>query len=49
MLVKKTTQNIGSKKFGKIGLVTAEILLIWTNVTRTYDAWTSVTMIVVTC
>ena len=27
-------------------LVTAEILLIWTNVTRTYDAWTNVTMTV---
>ena len=30
----------------KIGLVTAEIFLIWTNVVRTNVAWTNVTMTV---
>ena len=29
----------------QIGLVTAEIMLIWTNVIRTYVVWTNVTMI----
>ena len=30
----------------KIGPVTAKILLIWTNVTRAYVAWTNVTLTV---
>ena len=33
----------------KIGSVTAEIFLIWTNVTRTKVAWTNVTMTVEIC
>ena len=50
-------QNFGKKKlrapkiFGpkslvKIGSVIGEIFLIWTNVARTYDAWTNVTVTV---
>ena len=35
-----------SKILVKIGSVTAEILPIWTNVARTYVAWTNVTVIV---
>ena len=34
-------------KFGQIGPVTAEILLIWTNVTRTNVAWTNVHLTIV--
>ena len=30
--------------FVQIGLVTPEILLIWTNVIRTYVVWTNVTV-----
>ena len=33
----------------KIGPVTAEILLIWTNVARTNVAWTNVTVTVYIC
>ena len=33
----------------KIGSVTAEIFLIWTNVARTNVAWTNVTVTVVIC
>ena len=46
-----TPHKLGPKSFVKIGPVTAEILLIWTNVTRTYGSsgpgrgksWTNVT------
>ena len=33
----------------RIGAVIAEIFLIWTNVTRTNDTWTNVTVIVGIC
>ena len=36
---KKNFQKIRSKKFGKIGSVTADMMLIWTNVTRTNFAF----------
>ena len=39
-------KRLGPKSLVKIGLVTAEILLIWTNVTRAYDARTNVTITV---
>ena len=41
-----TPKKLGQKSFVKIGPVTAEILLIWTNVTKAYVAWTNVTIIV---
>ena len=49
ILVKKVKapKKLGTKSVVKIGPVTAEILLIWTNVTRAYYvAWTSLTMTV---
>ena len=36
-------KKLGPKSLVEIGPVTAEILLIWTNVTRAYVAWTNVT------
>ena len=39
-------KKLGPKCLVKIGPVTAEILLIWTNVARAYVAWTKVTMTV---
>ena len=50
--VKKTyvlEKILGQHFFGKIGSVTAEILLKWTNVARTYVAWTNVTLTVGIC
>ena len=41
-----TTKKLGPKNLVKIGPVTAEILLIWTNVIRAYDAWTNITITV---
>ena len=42
----KTPKKLGPKNLVKIGPETAEILLIWTNVTRAYIAWTNVTITV---
>ena len=39
-------KKLGPKSFVKIRRVTAEILLIWTNVARVCVAWTNVTMTV---
>ena len=39
-------QKLGRKSLVKIGPVTDEILLIGTNVTRAYVAWTNVTITV---
>ena len=41
-----TPHQCGPKSFVKIGPVTAEILLIWPNVTRAYVSWTNVTITV---
>ena len=41
-----TPKKLGPKSLVKIGPVTAEILLIWTNVTRAYVARTNVTITV---
>ena len=41
-----TPKKLGPKSFIKIGPVASEILLIWTNVTRAYVAWTNVTITV---
>ena len=41
-----TPRKLGPKSVVKIGPVTAEILLICTNVARAYVAWTNVTMAV---
>ena len=41
-----TPKKLGTKSFIKIGPVSAEILLISTNVTRAYVAWTNVTITV---
>ena len=38
-------KKLGAKSLVKIGLVAAEILLIWTYVPRTNVAWTNVPMI----
>ena len=38
-----------NKSFIKIGSVTAEIFLIWTNVARTNVTWTNVTLTVGIC
>ena len=48
----KSTKIMPPKKWSpkslvKIGPVTAEILVIWTNVARAYVVWTNVTMLVV--
>ena len=40
------SKKLGPKSLVKIGPVTAEILLIWTNVTRAYVARTNVTITV---
>ena len=37
------------KSLDKIGSVTAEIFLIWTNVARTNATWTNVTLTVGIC
>ena len=42
----KDPKKLDPKSSVKIGLVTPEILLIWTNVARTYVAWTNLTMTV---
>ena len=39
-------QKLGPKDLVKIGPITAEILLTWTNVTKAYVAWTNVTITV---
>ena len=41
-----TQHKFGPKSFVKIGPVTAEILLIWTNLIRAYVAWTNVAITV---
>ena len=41
-----STKIVGPKSLVKIGPVTTEILLIWTNVARAYVAWKNVTMTV---
>ena len=41
-----TPKNLGPKSLVKIGPVTAEILLIWTNIIRAYVARTNVTITV---
>ena len=41
-----TPKILGPTSLVKIGPVTAEILLIWTNVTRAYVAGTNVTITV---
>ena len=45
----KALKKLGPKSFVKVGSVTAEILLIWTNVARTYVSWTNVTKIAGFC
>ena len=45
-LQKLRPSKIGSKKFGQIRSVAAEILLPGTNVARTYVGWTNGTMTV---
>ena len=42
----RAQKNLGPKRLVTIGSVTAEILLIWTNVARTNVAWTNVTVTV---
>ena len=46
MLVQKikSTEKLDPKTLVKIGSVTAEIMLIWTNVAKTYVTWTNVTV-----
>ena len=46
---KISPQKLSQKMFVKIGSVTAEILVIWTNVARTYVAWTNATMTTAIC
>ena len=41
-----TPETLGPKSVVKIGPVTAEIYLIWTNVARAYASWPNVTMTV---
>ena len=41
----KACKKLGPKSLVKIGSVTAEIFLIWTNVARRNVAWTNVTVI----
>ena len=45
----KACQKLGPKRFVKIGSVTAETFLIWTNVARTNVALTNVTVTVGIC
>ena len=45
----KAPKKLGPQSLVKIGSVIAEILLIWTNVTGTYVAWTNVTLKVGIC
>ena len=49
--VKRVPVTLGTylESLVKIGPVTAEILLIWTNVARTNVVWTSVTVLVYIC
>ena len=47
--IKWDPKNLGPISLVKIGSVTAEILLIQTNVAWTYVAWTNVTMTVGIC
>ena len=42
----KACKNFGPESFVKIGLVAAEIFLIWTGVVRTNVAWTNSTVTV---
>ena len=42
----KAPKKLGTKSLVKIRSVTSYIMLIWINVTRTYAAWTIVTMTV---
>ena len=39
-------QKLGSKRLFKIESVTAEVLLIWANVTKKYVNWTNLTVTV---
>ena len=50
-LLKRVPVTLGTylESLVKIGPVTAEILLIWTNVARTNVAWTNVTVTVYIC
>ena len=43
------SKNFGPKSMVEKGPVITEILLIWTNGTRTYTAWTNVTLTVGIC
>ena len=45
----KVCKKLGLKNLVKIWSVTAEIFLIWTNVSRTNVAWTNVTVTVGMC
>ncbi len=45
----KVCKKLGLKNLVKIWSVTAEIFLIWTNVSRTNVAWTNVTVTVGIC
>ena len=45
----KPAKKLGPKNWVKIGSVTAEIFLIWTNVARTNVAWSNVTAIIEIC
>ena len=40
------SQKLASKMLVKIGPMTAEVMLIWTNVIKTYVAWTNITVMV---
>ena len=42
----RTSKKLGAKSLAKIGSVTVEILLTWTNVARTNVAWTNITVAV---
>ena len=46
---KRILSKLGPKSLVKIGSVTAEILLIWTNVTKTNVTWTNVKVTVGNC
>ena len=45
----KAPKKLGPKSLVSIESVTVEIFLIWTNVARTYVAWTNVTIAVGIC
>ena len=38
----RASKKLGAKSLAKIGSVTVEILLTWTNVARTNVAWTNI-------